>query len=204
MSPLAALLGSRTRAHAGRRGGSVLVVVAALLMASVLVRLSSGVGSAVAGGIGTLVSAASASSPGRETEKQVPEALLSALREREARVAAAEARLAERERAIELGAAEVQRGLEQLNEAEARLRELLTIADTAAEEDVARLTAIYEAMKPAEAAALFDKMDPGFAAGFLGRMRPDAAAQILAGLPADKAYALSVVLAGRNVAAVRD
>jgi hypothetical protein len=41
-------------------------------------------------------------------------------------------------------------------------------------------------------------MDPEFAAGFLGRMRPDAAGAVMAGLSAEKAYAVSVILAGRN------
>ena len=54
-------------------------------------------------------------------------------------------------------------------------------------------------MKPSEAAALFQKMDPDFAAGFLGRMAPKSAASILSGLDAEKAYAISVHLAGRNV-----
>ncbi|MDH3263637.1 MAG: hypothetical protein OEM24_06540, partial [Paracoccaceae bacterium] len=99
---------------------------------------------------------------------------------------------------------EVSSGLAAMAEAERNLRDLLTLADTAAEEDVARLTAMYEAMKPAEAAAVFEQMDPDFAAGFLGRMRADAAAAVLSGLPPEKAYALSVVLAGRNASIARE
>jgi flagellar motility protein MotE (MotC chaperone) len=44
-------------------------------------------------------------------------------------------------------------------------------------------------------------MDPDFAAGFLGRMRPAAAAGIMAGLSPQKAYTISVLLAGRNAQA---
>ncbi len=88
--------------------------------------------------------------------------------------------------------------MQELTDAEARLRENLALADGAAEQDLVRLTAVYEAMKPAEAAPLFAAMAPEFAAGFLGRMRPDAAAAILSGMNAEAAYAISVLIAGRN------
>ena len=86
-----------------------------------------------------------------------------------------------------------------LGAAETRLRQVMSLAEGAAEGDVAQLTAVYAAMKPKEAAAVFEEMDPAFAAGFLGRMKPDAAAQIVAGLSPGKAYSISVILAGRNV-----
>lgn len=186
-------------ARARRPGRGALVVIACLLFASSLVRLGGGTGGAVAREIGALVSRAEAG-PHRASAESPPglEDLLAAIRAREARVAEAEQRLAERERALELAEEELRRGLAELAEAEAGLEDLLRLADTAAEDDVARLTAVYEAMKPAEAAAVFDQMDPAFAAGLLGRMRADAAASVLAGLPPEKAYALSVVLAGRN------
>jgi flagellar motility protein MotE (MotC chaperone) len=44
-------------------------------------------------------------------------------------------------------------------------------------------------------------MAPDFAAGFLAQMRPDAAAAVLSGLDPNKAYTISVVLAGRNALA---
>lgn len=187
-----------------RRSNRVLWVIAGLLFASGLVRIADGSGLAIARELGALVGSATASSPKREVDLDGVEALLAALREREARLGEAEARLAERERAVVLAEEEVKAGLARMAEAEASLRGLLTIADTAAEEDLARLTSMYEAMKPAEAAALFGEMEPGFAAGFLGRMRADAAAAVLSGLPPDKAYALSVVLAGRNASVKRD
>ncbi|KIN65935.1 hypothetical protein Z945_982 [Sulfitobacter noctilucae] len=85
-----------------------------------------------------------------------------------------------------------------LEEAEANLRRTLSLTDGAAEDDLARLTAVYENMKPKDAAALFATMEPDFAAGFLGRMRPDYAAAVMTGLPPDVAYSISVILAGRN------
>ncbi|WP_375262469.1 MotE family protein [Palleronia sp.] len=88
--------------------------------------------------------------------------------------------------------------LDEVEKAEAELRELLKLADTAAEDDLSRLAQVYSAMKPAEAAALFEQMPPAFAAGFLGMMAPPASAAILAGMPPDAAYAITVMLAGRH------
>jgi flagellar motility protein MotE (MotC chaperone) len=56
-------------------------------------------------------------------------------------------------------------------------------------------------MKPKDAAAIFESMDVTFAAGFLARMNRDAAARLMAGLSAEKAYSISVVMAGRNARA---
>ena len=58
------------------------------------------------------------------------------------------------------------------------------MADGAAEKDIARMTTVYEAMKPAEAAQIFERMDVAFAAGLLARMRPEAAANVLTGMDA--------------------
>jgi flagellar motility protein MotE (MotC chaperone) len=74
----------------------------------------------------------------------------------------------------------------------------LALADGAAEDDLVRLTAVYEAMKPADAAALFQTMAPEFAAGFLGRMRAEAAAAVISGMTPESAYSISVLIAGRN------
>lgn len=88
--------------------------------------------------------------------------------------------------------------LAELAAAEDSLRRTLAIAETAAEDDLAGLTRVYETMKPKDAAALFERMDARFAAGFLARMRPEAGAGIMAGLSPEAAHAISVVLAGRN------
>jgi flagellar motility protein MotE (MotC chaperone) len=82
--------------------------------------------------------------------------------------------------------------------AEEELKATLALADGAAEDDIARLTAVYQAMKPKDAAALFETMSPEFAAGFLGRMPPDSAAAILSGMSSEAAYGISVIVAGRN------
>ncbi len=133
-----------------------------------------------------------------------PTALLAALNEREAQVRVQEAALADRMAALSMADAAITTRLTELAEAEASLTEVLAIADGAAEQDLARLTAVYEAMKPVDAAALFNAMDPEFAAGFLGRMQPAAAAAVLAGMAPDNAYSISVLIAGRNALAPKD
>ncbi|MEP5731459.1 MAG: hypothetical protein ABJL67_19045 [Sulfitobacter sp.] len=124
--------------------------------------------------------------------------LLTALKEREKRVIEREKQLEMRGKALAVADIEITKRLETLEIAEANLRATLSLADGAAEDDLARLTTVYESMKPKDAAALFETMEPDFAAGFLGRMRPDAAASVMAGLSPDVAYSISVILAGRN------
>jgi flagellar motility protein MotE (MotC chaperone) len=138
---------------------------------------------------------------------QPPEDLapvLAALQQREARLVSREAEIAERMQALALADREIAERLEALAAAEDSLRATIALADTAAEDDLGRLTAVYENMKPAEAAALFGEMEPVFAAGFMGRMRPEAAAGIMANLPPAQAYSISVVLAGRNANVPRE
>jgi len=124
--------------------------------------------------------------------------MLAAFEEREARVEQLERDIEQRKKALEVADQEITERLLTLEEAEATLRSMLSVADTAAEQDVQTLTAVYENMKPKDAAALFEEMEPAFAAGFLGRMRPEAAAGIMAGLSPQTAYTISVILAGRN------
>ena len=78
------------------------------------------------------------------------------------------------------------------------LEATMSLADTAAEDDLVQLTAVYERMKPKSAAAHFEAMNAEFAAGFLGRMKPATAAAIMAQMDPQFTYAISVFLAGRN------
>ena len=106
--------------------------------------------------------------------------------------------MADRKAALALAEAAISKRMAELVAAEARLKATLALADGAAEDDLLRLTTVYETMKPKDASALFAAMDAEFAAGFLGRMKPDAAAAILAGMQPEAAYAVSILLAGRN------
>lgn len=124
--------------------------------------------------------------------------ILEELRRREASVTERENALEERLAAMRLAEGEIEKNLKVLKKAEKELRATMAIAVSAAEDDLVRLTSVYENMKPKEAASLFEEMSPEFAAGFLARMRPDAAADIMVGLEPATAYSISVIMAGRN------
>lgn len=112
-----------------------------------------------------------------------------------------EAQLADRAAALSQVEARVNAQIATLEATEQRLQSLLALSDTAAEDDLSRLTQVYETMDPADAAALFSQMDPGFAAGFLARMQSDAAAGVLSALDPAIAYSISVLIATRNASA---
>lgn len=130
--------------------------------------------------------------------------LLEQIARRDAVLQDRETALAEREQDAIVARQEVSASLARLEEAETRLEARMQMSRTASEGDIARLTSVYEGMKPKDAAILFAAMEPGFASGFLGRMRPDAAAAIFGNLPPDSAYALSVHMAGRNANAATE
>ena len=181
-------------------GRGSLAVLALFLAASGALRLGHGVGAAMA------LQAETAPETGGEPLQcsEPPLALVEALQQRDATVTAKEAALNDRLAALDLAEQAIQSRLTELETAESTLRETLSIADGAAEKDIARLTAVYEAMKPAEAAALFETMAPEFSAGFLGRMRPEAAAAVISGMKPETAYAISVLIAGRNALAPKE
>ncbi len=113
--------------------------------------------------------------------------------------------LEEKERKVEKRIAFLAEAEKKFNEqrsavlaAEQKLRSTIALAESVFEEDLVKLTAVYENMKPKDAAALFEQMEPDFAAGFLGRMRANNAAGIMSKLSPEVAYAISAVLAGRN------
>lgn len=116
-------------------------------------------------------------------------------------LAAREANLADRERAVEAAQTLIEERLDALESAEQRLEALIQTSDTAAEADLARLTEVYQTMEAEQTAALFAQMDPNFAAGFLTRMSPAASGSIMAELDPVTAYAISVVIATRNATA---
>ncbi len=184
------------------RKPSALVIISLCFVSSGLLRIGP-TGAALAKELAemTETTQAAADSPAPEltcSADQAPQELMSAIRERVEILKQQEFQLAERKQVLAVIEIKATEQLTALKEAEAKLAATLAIADKAAEMDLARLTAVYESMKPKAAAGIFAGMDIGFAAGFLARMRPDAAAEIMAGLPADRAYAISLKMAGRN------
>ncbi|MAQ81760.1 MAG: hypothetical protein CMH12_00845 [Maritimibacter sp.] len=193
---------ARTRPARSRGGRGPLWILVLMLLASGGLRLMSGTGQVIAEEMAGLAGGNETADASAEPEAcDVPEdiaAVLEALDLREARIETREAALADRAAALKLAEEEIARNLAALQAAEQELEAMVALSEEASESDLARLTTVYESMKPKEAAALFETMAPDFAAGFLGRMRPDAAAAIMAGLTPETAYTVSVLLAGRN------
>lgn len=179
-----------------RAGRGALVILALLLASSGALKLGSGVGAALA--LVPETPEATAADAGPMVCPEPPVAVAEALKTRAEMLDAQELALKDRLAALDLAEQAIDQRMTRLAEAEAELSETLARSDGAAESDLTKLTAVYETMKPKDAAALFGAMAPEFAAGFLGRMRPDAAAAILSGMSSEAAYGVSVLLAGRN------
>lgn len=190
-----------------RSGRGALLILAAVFIMSAGARLMSGTGAAIARELSQL-GGSDESQPDDLAEMCTSDAeteiLLVSLHGREAQILQKEQVLSQKMKAFELARTEFAKNMAELQEAEKRLAATMTIASSAAQDDLDKLTAVYENMKPKDAAALFEQMSPDFAAGFLARMRSDAAAPILAGLKPETAYTISVILAGRNANAPRE
>ncbi len=186
-----------------RKTGTITVIVG-LFLASGLIRLAE-IAPAIAQEIAPLETAApdAMQMASAEPSPDMP-ALLKAIQEREAQISEREAYIDRRMQTLAVAEQRIREQMAALTEAEAKLAATLSLADNATEEDVARLTEVYQRMKPADAAGIFETMDIQFAAGFFSRMRPESSAAIMANLPADLAYSISVVMAGRNANAPRE
>jgi len=126
-------------------------------------------------------------------------ALAAELHRQRADLARREAALEDREQLLEAIEERLRDRLAELTTARGKLAETAALVDDAAGKDVRHLADMYRQMKPKQAGRLFDAMAPEFAAGFLGQMGAVPAALILANMEPDKAYAVSLLLAGRNV-----
>jgi flagellar motility protein MotE (MotC chaperone) len=181
-----------------RQGRGTLFIVAMLFATSGALRFGSSVGVALA------QAEAEPTEVAMTASCETPTALAEALTLREDRVVAQEAALQDRLAALALADATITERMAELQAMEEELKATLALADGAAEADIDRLTAVYQAMKPRDASALFETMSPEFAAGFLGRMPPESAAAILSGMSSEAAYGVSVIVAGRNAGAPKD
>ena len=181
-------------AEAARPLLSGMGLIVCCFLGSAALRLTDG-GWALAQGLGEAASRIEAAAPGADKD-----ALLAAIRQREAQLAAEEKRLADRKQTLGVAEAKLGEQLAAFEKARANLEKTLAMADQAAERDLARMTTVYENMKPQEAAEIFETMDVGFAAGLLARMRPDVAALVLTGMKPETAYAVTLTIASRNAA----
>lgn len=190
-----------TRSKRTRVG--TLFMLSVLLIGSAVVRLGFEAGPAIAREVANLPESEAAKGDGAKHRETTPSSaelqhMLAAFQQREKALAAQEAEIEDRMKAMEIADQAINQKLAALEAAEVKLEATLSLADGATEADLARLTAVYEQMKPKDSALLFEEMDPDFAAGFLARMKSEAAAGIMAGLTPLAAYTISVVLAGRN------
>lgn len=183
-------------------GRGALLVIALLFGLSAVIRLGLGTGQAIAKEVAAFQSAPELSdTPMVCKNSDEIEEIIAALSVREDFLTNQERELGELKQTLAIAEKQVRENLLALVAAEQKLSATIAISETAAENDLARLTSVYENMKPKQAAILFEEMSPDFAAGFVGRMRPDAAAEIMAGLTPQAAYTISVILAGRNALA---
>ncbi len=178
-------------------GRGALLIIAFLFGASAIIRVGAGTGEAIAKEVAAILP--------EQTQEQISSshptdvaALLSDLAAQKDHLDRRARKLDELEATLTVSEAQLRKYLSALTEAEEKLAATIATSQSAAESDLARLTSVYENMKPKQAADLFEKMTPDFAAGFVGRMRPDAAAEIMAGLSPEAAYSISLILAGRN------
>lgn len=137
--------------------------------------------------------------PAAEQSIDMVALMLQELRKRESTVKEQESALSARREQLESMENQLREKITELKAAEESFEKILSVAKSAAEEDVNQVTQVYENMKPKQAAQIFEEMAPEFAAGFLGRMRPDQAAQIIGALTPEQAHAITVIIAGRNV-----
>lgn len=187
-------------------GRGALIMIALLLVSSAMVRFGAGPGAAIALELAEFPNLYSQPKADPIIADITPDLvmLLEEAQEKQKELEEREAMLEARTQALALIEDAVEEDLARLERAEQKLRATMVVADQAAEDDLTRLTAVYENMKPDQASALFQMMEPSFAAGFLSRMRADAAAAIMAGLEPELAYSISVVLAGRNANVPRE
>ncbi|MBP7243368.1 hypothetical protein [Amaricoccus sp.] len=173
----------------GRAIGGVGLIVLCFLGSAAL-RLAES-GAAIAEELG-------ADSPDGAAAPAEADDLLAAIRAREAALAAEEARMADRKQTLNVAEAKLAEQLAAFETAQKNLEDTLAMADKAAERDIDRMTAVYEAMKPADAAKIFGTMDVSFASGLLVGLDPKSAAAILSGMAPEQAYAITLTIASRN------
>lgn len=183
----------------GRRGpglGGVGLIVLCFFGSAAL-RMNEN-GSALAEEIGSMTAQQDEDTPRSGAAGEDADALLVAIREREAQLDAEAARLADRAQNLNVAEAKLAEQLAAFERAQRNLEETLAMADKAAERDIDRMTKVYEAMKPEDAARIIERMDVSFAAGLMARMRPEIAADVLTGMEPDAAYAVTLTIASRN------
>ncbi len=124
--------------------------------------------------------------------------LASAVKDRMHALDKRETHISDREAELKTYEAQVDKRLAELEEANNKLQASIKIVQDARDEDIQKLAAIYEGMKPAQAGSIINEMDAKFAAGLISSMNSEQAAQVVANMDSQKAYLVSVILANRT------
>ncbi|MBA4490788.1 MotE family protein [Paracoccus sp. S1E-3] len=133
----------------------------------------------------------------------IPEvvALVEELRIREDRIRKALAELDGKKAEIAAARASITAELRRLKDAGPSIGKSRTSDQRAVDADVARLVAVYEAMKPKEAAAVLSSLPANFSAEILMRVNPETGARIIAAIAPDKAAILTTYMGARSAPA---
>lgn len=125
-------------------------------------------------------------------------ALATAVKDRIVALDARDANIANRVSELKAYEQQIEKRLSELEQANTQLKANIETHQTARNNDIEKLAAIYEGMKPSQASEIINEMDPEFAAGLLASMNSEQAAQIVASIDSKRAYMISVMLANRT------
>lgn len=124
--------------------------------------------------------------------------LVDRLRIRDDRIAKALTELDRRKAEIATARATLEAELRRLKAAGGRSGGSTTARQRAVEDDISRLVAVYEAMKPKEAADVLAALPPNFSAELLMRVNPETGARIIAAIDPEKAAVLTTYMGARS------
>lgn len=132
----------------------------------------------------------------------IPEvaSLVERLTIREDRIAKALAELASRKAEIAAAREALTAELRRLKASSRGVSGSRTNRQVAVEDDISRLVAVYEAMKPKEAAAVLQALPPDYSAELLMRVNPETGARVIAAMEPDKAAVLTTYMGARSAA----
>lgn len=131
----------------------------------------------------------------------VPEAvaLASELRDRALRIERYMQTIDEKKAELSVAEASLRARLGELKAQKSGIRSRGDQASEAVRQDIDRLVAVYDQMKPAEAAAVLTNLPPDFAAEILMRVQPETGARIIASVEPRQAALLTAQMGARSV-----
>lgn len=131
----------------------------------------------------------------------VPEAVALAgeLRDRALRIERYMSALDTRKAALDQAEATLRDRLTELRGQKGGVRDRREQATQAVRNDIDRLIAVYDQMKPAEAAAILSNLPADFAAEILMRVQPETGARIIAAVEPQQAALLTAQMGARSV-----